>query len=63
MNVLAKVSAVVVAESVLFAGSHLEPLGRQVGATVAQRWRPILAAVGRHSKFLAGVALGVILLR
>jgi len=63
VNLLVKVSVVALAESVLFAGSHLEPLGRQLGATVAQRWRPTAQIVGRHSKFLAGVVLGLILVR
>ena len=57
------ISTLLFAECVLFAGSHLEPLGHQLGAIVTRRWQPTLHLLRHHSKFLAGIAVGLLLMR
>ena len=60
----AQVSVLFLAESVLFVGSHLEPLGRRLGTSVNnQSWRPALHELSQHSRFLAGIFLGFVLVR
>lgn len=63
--VCAEISVRLFAESILFVGSHLEPLGRRLGATVSneESWRPALQGLHQHSRFLAGIALGFLLVR
>ena len=57
------ISTLLFAECVHFAGSHLEPLGHQLGAIVTRRWQPTLHLLRHHSKFLAGIAVGLLLMR